>query len=337
MIEVLKFLLEQPGKFGQIALNLLRLLLTLMIANVIPSLFKYNFPNHLNAFDGSLHIGFLFLYIIWIGILWIVIWELFDLPFSFLITWRKAKDKQKKDDDLLVERQTIGQTLKFFGVSSIENEDFKIPKKPIHVVTDFIEFIDKNDSLNLAKSFVSNLLYLLVVGWIYFLCNAAFFHFSICCFILSGIVLFLMGIGVRGLDRIAILVNDHTDDLRRTLERLEYRKMIIDIVVKDFRGRINMENKSFDIKWGNRSYSINDYYYYHGGIGNVMLIKKIKAANAPNWTERILVLNFQPNDELKTLLHEKRIIGVVVANSNEELLDNLVEELNRLNELYKEN
>ena len=43
-----------------------------------------------------------------------------------------------------------------------------------------------------------------------------------------------------------------------------------------------------------------------------------------------MVFNFNPNEEVRKLLEEKGVIGIVVAKEDDELLDNLVDELNRI-------
>lgn len=328
--ELLKLLLEQPSKFGLICLNLLRLLLTVMILNSFPNLFKYNFPKNFLTFDENLHIGFLFLYIMMLAVVWIVVWEAFESLFSLLITIKKSKAKDEKDDELKEERRTIGSYLKRFNVVTIENKDFLIPQKRIHDVDDFLEFVDENDTLNVAKSSFAKVLYLVVVAWLYTLFNFSYIGIPICGHVVIGGFILLLYFIFKALDKLIIAVDDHSDDLRIELDGLEFRKLVMDTILQDFRGRINIDNKSFDFNWGRNGYKLFDYYHYHEGLGNAYLLKKMRSAKQKKIEGEIIVLNFNPNETLKRVFEAKKLGGFVVANEHKELLDNLTTKLNEL-------
>lgn len=328
-LELLKLFLEKPGKFGVIALNLLRLILTLMFINSIPGFFKFNFTDKIFTF-GNIHIGYILLYVFLVVIFWGLIWELLPLLFSYLITLRKKKTIEQRTDEIRSERKEIRELLILFKVFSNDNK-FIVPSGRIYDVIDFLRTIHETKTLQLAKSGFANVFYLLFVTWLFLLFNVVYIGISPCWHLLFiGVLLFISFI-FRSIDRILIIADDHFEDVLIALEELEYKRMVIDTVTLDFKGKINYEEKSFSLKWGKNGYHLFDFYYYIPGIGEEYILKYWQEKRGMDIRDKIIVLNFAPSERVEHRLYkELGAKAIVVANDDEELIKNLILTLNEL-------
>lgn len=242
-------------------------------------------------------------------------------------------------------RGFIYSGLRFLGAySEEEKKDEKeethkhlLPGKNIHTIIDVAEYVETEETFDMKNSVFAEMLFILTIGWFYVLFNFQFLGMSCWKLFLWGLI---PGLGIaiyRTLDGFLIHFKDHSSSYSKFFEMLEYRKLVMDVVLQDFRGRVNIIKNTFDLNWGKRRYHLRDFAFYHEGLGNAYLIKHLQSASADvyDFKETIAVMNFKPNAELTELFQKKGIIGIVVAGNDEELLDNLVEELNRLKALEK--
>lgn len=328
-LELLKLFLEKPGKFGVIALNLLRLILTLMFINSIPGFFKFNFTEKIFTF-GNIHIGYILLYVFLLVIFWAAIWELLPILFSFLITLRKKKSIEQRSEEIRSEKKEIRELLILFKVYSNDNK-FIVPSGRIYDVIDFLRMAHETNTLQLAKSGFSNVFYLLFVTWLFLVFNFVYVGISPCWHLLFIGVLYFLGFIFRSIDKVLMIVEEHFEDVLLALDQLEYKRMVIDTVTLDFKGRVNYEEKSFSFNWGKNAYQLFDFYYYHPGLGEAYILKYWQEKRGMDIRSKIIVLNFPPSERVEHHLYrELGAKAIVVANDYDELMNNLTSKLNEL-------
>ncbi|WP_341900740.1 hypothetical protein [Fluviicola taffensis] len=331
MSELLKLLYEQPKKLRLLILNFLKLILTIIILNGIHGLFKYNFLKNITGFNGSNHIGEIFVYLILFIAYWLVIWYVLEPFFVLLIGLKKRRAQENQDENQRAEdKKGIGTLLKFFGGFTIENKNFVVPNDNIHTLAEIAQFVDEDNSFNAPNTLFGEALYILFVGWMYLIFNSEYCGMSLCNHALIGSAILLLILLYRFLNNLFVRLKDHTADVRIFLDELEFRKMVMDIVLKDFSGYLNLEKESFDLNWGKNGYHIRDLYHYNEGLGNAYYLKRFRKKSRPDLSDMVMILNFNPNEELRTVLKEMKVIGIVIAEDDSELIDKLIVELNRL-------
>ncbi len=338
MPELLKLLYEQPKKLRLLILNFLKFILTILIINGLHDRYKYNFLKNINGLDGSNHIGNILLYLLLFVAYWLAIWYILETIFVFLIGMRKRKHAEKENQEKnqrAEDKKDIGKLLQFSRAFTIKNKDFIIPNDNIHDIANIAQFVDEDKSFNVPNTLFGEAVYILFVGWLYLIFNYDYLDLTVGKLMIMGSVILVLIFIYRGYNDVLSRLKDHTEDIRIFLDELEYRKIVMDTVIKDFKGRINIDKKSFDLNWGRTGYHIRDLYHHHEGIGNAKYLKKFKGAYRPDLSDIVLILNFNPNEELKTLFREMKVMGLVVAIDDSELLDNLVVELNRLKALHE--
>jgi hypothetical protein len=337
MTEILKILFEKPKKIRLFILNFSKLLLTVLITNGITGKFELNFLKNIVRFKNDIHLGKILLYTTILVAVWFIIWYILEPFFILLIGLRKSRQREDREVQRLKERRNIREILKFFGGFTLENKNFAVPGENIHTIADIAEFVDEDNSIVSSNSTFTEALYILFVGWLYLLCNSSYLSLSFCNHLIMALAITILVILYRSISGFLISLKDHAGDVRILLDELEFRKMVMDIVIKDFRGHLNLEKESFDLNWGKRRYSTRDFYHYHEGLGNAYYLKKFRSANRPDLTDMIVIFNFNPNEELRSVLQEMNTVGIVVVNDDSELLDNLISELNRLKTLHENN
>lgn len=336
MTELFKLLYEQPKKLRLLILNFLKFILTMIILNGIHGLFQYNFLKNWSNFDGSNHIGKILLYVIVFIGYWLLIWYILEPIFIFLINLRERKvqienqEENNNENQKSEDRNDIKLLLKLYGGFTIENKNFIVPNDNIHSLADIVQFVDEDSSFNVPNSLFGEALYILFVGWVYLMFNSHYCGLTLCNHTAIGIIMLIMILIYRLHNNLFARIKDHTEDVRIFLDGLEFRKLVMDIVIKEFIGRLNLDKESFDLNWGRKRYHIRDLFYYHEGLGNAYYLKKFRGSRRPDFSDMIIIMNFNPNQELKSMLQEMGIIGIVVAKDDSEILDNLIVELNYL-------
>lgn len=333
MSELIKLLYEQPRKIRRLILNFLRFILTVIILNGIHGLFKYNFLKNIYEFNGNLHVGKVFLYVIIFTGYWLMIWFVLEPIFVLLIGLKKRKTQEQRDreeNQRLEDKKDIGLLLNFLGGFTVENKDFVVPADNIHTIADVAQFVDEDNSFSVPNTLFGEALYILFVGWVYLIFNSHYCGLTFCNHLIFGIVIILLVLIYRTLNNLLTRLKDHTEDARIFLDELEFRKSVMDLIIKEFRGRLNLEKECFDLNWGRNGYHIRDLYYYHEGLGNAFYLKKFRRRSKPDLSDMVLILNFNPNEELRSVLQEMGVIGIVVTENDSDLLDKLIDELNRL-------
>lgn len=282
--------------------------------------------------DGN-HIGKILLYLLLFVVYWLVIWNLLEPIFVFLIGMKKRKTPEKEEQEKnqqAEDKRDIGKLLQFSRSFTIKNKDFIIPNDNIHDIADIAQFVDEDKSFNVPNTLFGEALYILFVGWLYLIFNYNYLELTICKLVIMGSLILVLIFIYRGYNDVLKRLKDHTEDIRIFLDELEFRKLVMDTVIKDFKGRVNVHKKSFDLNWGRKGYHIHDLYHYHEGLGNAYYLKKFRGSRRPDFSDMIIIMNFNPNQELKSMLHEMGVIGIVVAKDDSEILDKLIVELNHL-------
>jgi hypothetical protein len=300
-----------------------------MIINSLPGLFKFNFSERMLSIS-NIHIGYLFLYVFLLVIFWGLIWELLPMLFSFLITLRKSKTNEQRSEEIRSERKDIRRLLIWLKVFS-NDEKFLVPSKHIYSVIDFLRSVHETNSIQLAKSGFSGVFYLFFISWLYLICNFSYVGISAWWHLMFFVLLLLGAFIFRGIDKILMVAEDHFDDVLIALEELEYKRMVIDTVTLDFKGKINHEEKSFSFNWGKHGYHLFDFYHYHPGLGEAYILKHWKEQRNVKIEDKIIVLNFSPSERVENrLFQELGARAIVIANDHDELMDNLIIKLNEL-------
>lgn len=334
-MELIKFFIEEPGKIKLLIISLFKLLLTILIVNGIFNICEYNDLSNLLNWNSKKHLGKILLYATTLIGVWAIIWEFLDSLFLLLISIRS-----KKKVDLENERHGfIGFFLRMFNVYSHESEHNEngeissqlLPGDNIYDVIDITEYIEKENGFDMKNSIFAEVLFIICVGWFYLLFNFKTLDINYWQFSIFTLIPILSIVIYRVLDGFLIYIKDHSSSYSRFFDILAFRKHVMDTVVEDFGGNINIFDRTFDIHWNKKIYQLRDYSYYHEGLGNRYLTDQLRAAVNDNLTGFIAVLNFKPNEELiKVITVEKGMLGIIVVENENELLDNIVIELNRL-------
>lgn len=140
-------------------------------------------------------------------------------------------------------------------------------------------------------------------------------------FISSGIVLILLILLIRFLEKLLDAFKENSTNVYNILKRFHYRRMIIEVIENIFNGSLNEDETLLIMRVKSKEIEILDYREHNDSLGNIRL-KEIFRKN--NFNEQTLIIsNVTPDEELSNFIKENNLIGYIVAENEDELIDRI--------------
>lgn len=320
---IIKILLEEPEKIQTLIINLIKLVLTILIAH---ALFPYPELMSLGSIDKiqlDLSLKKTLFFIIAIVSIWFIIWYIvFGLFVAIISFWRKSKKESKSRS---IQRNDLKNILKFGKIYTETKKGYIRPTRQISIVSEIWEVIKENHSFNLISTTFARWLYIASVIWIYFI-----FQLEINCSNLIWVVVSCISIIVaisiwRIVDRIFEVFKDNLLDTHNFLQTLLFRKIVIDTLENNFSGKLNEEETGYIIKLGHSQFEVRDFVYFNNEIGNITMFHTLQRGGNNFSGEQIIVSNIEPDQKLRNLIGTLQIKAFIHAKTDEELLVGLIQ------------
>lgn len=319
---IIKILLEEPEKIQTLIINLIKLVLTILIAHAI---FPYPELMNLGSIDKiqpDLPLEKTLFFIIAIVSIWFIIWSLvFGVFVAIISFWRKSNKESKYHS---IQRKDLKDILKFGKIYTETKKGYVRPTRHIAIVAEIGEVIKENHSFNLSSTVFAQWLYIATVIWVYFISKLEMNCSSITWIIISGIAIIVAIRIWRILERIFEAFKDNSLEIHNFLQVLLFRKIVIDTIENNFVGKLNENETGYTIKLGPAKFEVRDFAYFNNEIGNISLFHLLQKGGNNFNGKQIIVSNIEPDQRLKTLIETLKIKAFIHATTEEELLIRLV-------------
>lgn len=315
---IFKLLYEEPEKIHYLIMNLFKLLLTILIVHLIidiPELKNINSINSLNENITTEHL--LFILVIFITS-WFVIWNLIYSLLIIIITFFK------KNKDNKLNRQDLKEMLKYAKIYKTTEKGYIKPTKHIKIVAALMEVIKDDDEINLYHTSYVEWLFISIVLWAYLMRVSIYSTSTLTWFIVSACIILIGILFLRFFDKLFESLKDNSIEVHNFLQTLLFRKMFINTIENNFRGKLNSKESHYNIRNISQEYKIRDFAFFNNDIGNIALKKQLTNDHLELTENTIIVSNIVPNNELVTIIESLNIAGYISASNEEELLVRLV-------------
>lgn len=315
---IIKILLEEPEKIQTLIINLIKLVLTILIAHELFPYPELMSIGSINKIQIELPLEKTLFFIIAIVSIWFAVWTiLFGLFVAIISLWRKSNKESIQKNDLR-------DILKFGNIYNQTKKGYISPTRHIAIVAEIGEVIKKNHSFNLSNTSFAHWLYIATVIWIYFI-----FKLEVNC---SNIIwVFVTGISIivairiwRVVDRIFEAFKDNSLDIHNFLQALLFRKIVINTLENNFAGKLNEEETGYSIRLGSLNFEVRDFAFFNSEIGNINLFHKLQKGGNNFDGQQIIVSNIEPDQRLRELIQTLKIKAFIHATNEEELLVRMI-------------
>lgn len=319
---IIKILLEEPEKIQTLIINLIKLVLTILIAH---ALFPYPELMSLGSIDKvqlDLPLEKTLFFIIAIVSIWFIIWSIvFGLFVAIISFWRKSNKESKSRS---IQRKDLKDILKFGKIYTETKKGFIRPTRHIAIVAEIGEVIKENHSFNLSSTAFAHWLYIATVIWVYFIFKLEINCSNLIWVVVSGISIIVAIRIWRVVERIFEAFKDNSLEIHNFLQVLLFRKIVIDTLENNFVGKLNEEETGYMIKLGPAKFEVRDFAYFNSEIGNITLFHMLQKGRNNFNGEQIIVSNIEPDERLKSLIETLKIKAFIQATTEEELIVRLV-------------
>lgn len=297
---IIKILIEEPEKIQTLIINLIKLVLTILIAHAI---FPYPELMSLGSIDKiqlDLPLEKTLFFIISVVSIWFIIWSiLFGLFVAIISFWRKSNKESKSRS---FQRKDLKDILKFGKIYTETKKGYIRPTRHIAIVAEIEEVIKENHSFNLSSTTFAHWLYIATVIWVYFIFKLEF-NCSNLIWVVFSCLSIIVAIRIwRFVDRIFEAFKDNSLDIHNFLQFLLFRKIVINTLENNFEGKLNEKETAYSIKLGSAKFEVFDFAYFNSEIGNINLFDILQKRGNNFKGEQIIVSNIEPDERLKSLI-----------------------------------
>lgn len=321
---LLKLLYEQPERLRLLIVNFVKLMLTVAIIQKTCNLSKLN---ELNDFINSkmiISIDGILLYGVTLIAVWLVVWNIADSLFLFLMSLRKEKTDAIKD----IQKQSFLPILKISGAFKMDNDAY-LPGRNILPISELAKTLSTNHQ-QMKSTLFAEVLYIAIVGWFYLLFNTT--SLQIPCWVIITLFLFIaiLCLLYRSMDSVLDAFQDSSSVIVIFLDMMIYKDMVNSVLRSFFDVKYSSEKKCFELDWKGKKYEVVDAGFKSNVHGNNHLIEIFNDPKAANDLGGILISNIIPNSTLSKIIENGKVDAYVIANNEKEVIDNLIIALNYL-------
>ncbi len=315
---IIKIILEEPEKIQVLIINLIKLVITVLITHSI-----YPFPElmslgSIETLKNILPLEQTMIFVLVVVSVWFIIWSMGFFLFIFIISfWRKSNKESKKYS---IHRNDINNILKFTKIYTVTEKGFLIPTRHIESIVEIGEVIKSNQSFSLSSTIFVKWLFIATVIWFYFIGIIEFSFAKIIGITFFGFMIFIAIFIWRKVDRILEAFKDYSIEVHDLLQRLLFRKAVIDILENNFSGKLNEEHSGYNIILSNQKFIVEDVTFFNNEMGNILLFEKLNIPHKHFENNLIIVSNIEPDQKLKNLIESLNIKAYILAENREELL-----------------
>lgn len=321
---LLKLLYEQPERLRLLLVNFVKLLLTVAIIQKSCNLSKLNELNDFIDSKITISLDVILLYGVTLIGVWLIVWNIGDTIFLFLMSLRKEKTDAVKD----IQKQSFLPILKISGAFKMDNGAY-LPGRNIQPIYELAKVLSTKPQ-KMTSTLFAEVLFIAIVGWFYLLFNITSLQTPCWVIITLFFCIVLLCLLYRSMNSVFEAFKDSSSVIVIFLDMMIYKDMVNNVLRNIFNAKYNSERKCYELEWKGKKYEVGDAGFKNNEHGNSRLIEVLSDPESANDRGGIIISNIVPNSTLSKIVESGKLDAYVVAKNEKEVMDNLLIALNRL-------